>query len=184
MESINMENIYIALLRGINVSGQKKIRMADLRQVLEKSGLQNVKTYIQSGNIVFEKGTIKKEDLREHIFDAIRQNFGFDVPTLIIQKEEIEEVLDANPFSDKVNVDKLYYVWLRNSPKQELVEEFNQLYFEREQFHITDKCVYLLCESGYGNAKLNNNYIEGKLKVGATTRNQKTMIKLLEMVSS
>ena len=179
-----MGNTYIGLLRGINVSGQKKIKMAELRRVLEEIGLQKVKTYIQSGNIVFEGGNIEQNDLQRYIFDAIYQNFGFEVPVLLFNKEEIEHVLNKSPFMDTDGENRLYYVWLRTSPKHDLVEQFNQHQFKHEDYFVTDKCVYLLCKNGYGRAKLNNNYIENKLKVEATTRNRKTMLKLLEMIDS
>ncbi|WP_318310513.1 DUF1697 domain-containing protein [Flagellimonas crocea] len=177
-----MGKTYIALLRGINVSGQKKIKMADLRDVLEQTDLKNVKTYIQSGNIVFDTDLDERNQIEEIITTAIQKQFGFEVPTLVIQGEDIERILKANPFSEEEE-NKLYYVLLKTSIKDELVKQFNQLQFEKEGFHITDSCVYLYCKNGYGNAKLNNNLIEKKLGTPATTRNQKTMLKLLEMVS-
>jgi len=182
-ELVIMGNTYIGLLRGINVSGQKKIKMAELRDVLEEIGLKNVKTYIQSGNIVFNSERTDQNKLQETIATSIRKHFGFDVPTLVIQEEDIKQILETNPFSGEGEANKLYYVLLKNAPKEDLVKEFNQLHFENEGHHITDKCVYLLCKNGYGKAKLNNNVVEKKLKVEATTRNQKTMLKLLEMAS-
>jgi len=178
-----MLKTYIALLRGINVSGQKKIKMAELRDVLQSKGLQNLKTYIQSGNIIFDSELGDKEKLQQIIVAAIHQHFGFDVPTLVIQEEDIKQILETNPFSDKEEVNKLYYVLLKKPSDKTSKEQFEELHFENEDYHITDKCVYLLCKNGYGKAKLNNNLIEKKLKVEATTRNQKTMLKLLEMAS-
>tara|TARA_Y100001933_G_scaffold260027_1_gene311229 strand:- start:11377 stop:11982 length:606 start_codon:yes stop_codon:yes gene_type:complete len=180
-EWINMGNTFIALLRGINVGGQKKIKMAELRAVLEDEGLQNVKTYIQSGNIVFKSDETNREKLQNRIAGTIRQYFGFDVSTLVIREKDIRQILEANPFYNESAEGKLYYVLLRNPPEKELVQQLEQLHFDHEVFHITDTCVYLHCKGGYGKAKLNNNYIEKKLKVDATTRNERTMKKLLEM---
>ncbi|MCR9226218.1 MAG: DUF1697 domain-containing protein [Flavobacteriaceae bacterium] len=179
-----MGNTYIALLRGINVSGQKKIKMADLKQILQENGLKDVKTYIQSGNIVFDSDQTDKNKLQKKIIKTIDDHFGFDVPTLVLRQEDIKSILKANPYLKQAEETKLYYVLLKSPPKAELVEKFNQLQFENEGFHITKRCVYLLCKNGYGKAKLNNNLLENKLKVEATTRNHKTMLKLLEMVSS
>ncbi|MBO0330556.1 DUF1697 domain-containing protein [Muricauda sp. CAU 1631] len=179
-----MENTYIALLRGINVSGQKKIKMADLRLVLKENGLKNVKTYIQSGNIIFDSDLVDRNKLEEIMSSSILEHFGFHVPALILQKGDVEQILKANAFLSEAEEDKLYYVLLKNVPKEELVEQFNQLQVETERFWITDTCVYLFCKNGYGRAKLNNNFVEKKLKVEATTRNHKTMLKLLEMASS
>ncbi|MEC7770445.1 MAG: DUF1697 domain-containing protein [Bacteroidota bacterium] len=179
-----MGNTYIGLLRGINVSGQKKIKMADLRLVLEENGLKNVKTYIQSGNIVFDHKQVDANKLEEIIASTIRAHFGFDVPTLIIQKDDVEQTLKVNPFLEESEENNLYYVLLKNPPREELIAQFNELQFENERFLVTDTCVYLFCENGYGRAKLNNNFVEKKLKVEATTRNHKTMLKLLEMTST
>ncbi|WP_240905040.1 DUF1697 domain-containing protein [Flagellimonas oceani] len=158
--------------------------MADLRQVLVENGLKNIKTYIQSGNIVFDSNQTDKDKLQKKIVKIIHGHFGFDVPTLVVQQEDIKSILEANPYLKKAEENKLYYVLLKSAPKEELVQQFNQLEYENEGFRITNKCVYLFCKNGYGKAKLNNNLIENKLKVEATTRNHKTMLKLLEMVSS
>ncbi|MDC6365518.1 MULTISPECIES: DUF1697 domain-containing protein [Flavobacteriaceae] len=175
---------FIALLRGINVSGQKKIKMADLKVSLEKIGLQNVTTYIQSGNVVFKSNVDKASALEELIHTCILKNFGFEVPILVITSDVVQKVLEANPFKDETEENCLYFVLLKQPPQQELVYKLNEQDFPNEDFHIVPNCVYLCCRKGYGNAKLNNNLIEHKLKVQATTRNLKTMKKLLDMASN
>ncbi|MER3375449.1 MAG: DUF1697 domain-containing protein [Allomuricauda sp.] len=172
---------FIALLRGINVSGQKKIKMAELRETLTQNGLENVQTYIQSGNIIFDSEVLETSTLEHTIHKAIAQDFGFEVPTLVVSGSAIQKVLEDNPFANKAEENRLYYVLLKQAPEKDVVAQFEELSFTNEDFHVTEKCVYLMCKKGYGNAKLNNNLIERKLKVEATTRNQKTMQKLLEM---
>ncbi|WP_420320514.1 DUF1697 domain-containing protein [Flagellimonas sp.] len=172
---------FIAFLRGINVSGQKKIKMADLKQALESNGLDNVQTYIQSGNLVFDADEINLTQLEDAIHETIASTFGFDVPVLVLTRQKLIGILDANPFSDEPDKKSLYYVLLKTKPNTDLVTEFNQLKFENEDFHITDSCVYLCCKAGYGKAKLSNNLIERKLKVEATARNLRTMLKMAEM---
>ncbi|WP_306012424.1 MULTISPECIES: DUF1697 domain-containing protein [unclassified Allomuricauda] len=179
-----MADTFIALLRGINVSGQKKIKMAELRAVLEDAGLQNVTTYIQSGNLVFDSEESQTKTLQELINSTILKHFGFEVPTLVVQRAEIQQFLEDNPFLDTTESNKLYYVLLQQRPKEEFIKRFHQLNFEHEDFHITDNCVYLQCKKGYGKAKLNNNLIERKLQVQATTRNDRTLRKLLELSAS
>ncbi|MEW2921215.1 DUF1697 domain-containing protein [Muricauda sp. ANG21] len=176
-----MKKTFIALLRGINVGGQKKIKMAELRETLTRTGLENVQTYIQSGNVIFESSEGNLKSLENSVREAILKNFGFEVPTLVISGNDIKEILKANPFADKVEENKLYYVLLKKAPAKDLVAQFEELNYPNEDFHSTEKCVYLMCKKGYGNAKLNNNLIEQKLKVEATTRNHKTMQKLLEL---
>ncbi len=173
-------NTYIALLRGINVGGQKKIKMAELRSVLENMGLKNVQTYIQSGNIVFGHNDTDTKALEIRVHDKIEKHFGFDVPVLILEPKDVDRILNESPFVDD-GENRLYYVLLKNAPNEGLKAAFNNLQFDHEDFHITDTCVYLFCRNGYGNAKLNNNLIERKLKVEATTRNHKTMLKLFEL---
>lgn len=175
---------YIALLRGINVSGQKKIKMADLKKTLENNGLQNVTTYIQSGNVVFGHPSEDIVLLQQLVHGAILKDFGFDVPTLVIEGSDIENILQANPFKDKEEENRLYFVLLKEIPDKALTEAFNKLEFTHEDFHVEDNCVYLCCKKGYGNAKLNNNLVERKLKVQATTRNLKTLQKLVDVVKS
>jgi Uncharacterized protein conserved in bacteria len=175
-------NTYIALLRGINVSSQKMIKMAELRTSLEHIGLQNVQTYIQSGNVIFDTDIEGKEKIQDVVHAVILRDFGFDVPTLVITREAVGSILKANPFANEEE-NRLYFVLLKNPPEKSLVDQFKEQKLENEDFHITDQCVYLVCKKGYGNAKLNNNLIERKLKVEATTRNLKTMQKLLEMTA-
>jgi len=175
-------NTYITLLRGINVSGQKSIKMADLRESLEHIGFQNVQTYIQSGNVIFDTDIEGKEKIQDVVHAVILKDFGFNVPTLAVTREAVESILEANPFTGEEE-NKLYFVLLKSPPEKSLVDQFNEMQFENEDFHITNDCVYLLCKKGYGNSKLSNNLIERKLKVEATTRNLKTMEKLLEMTT-
>ncbi|AYN69200.1 DUF1697 domain-containing protein [Euzebyella marina] len=172
---------YIAFLRGVNVSGQKKLPMAQLREVLSKSGLSDVGTYIQSGNIFFSYQEVEKEEIEKLIRKTILTEFGFEVPVLVQLKTDIEDVVQNNPFLDSQDKARLYYVLLKEAPSEELKKAFEQEVFENENFHITNECVYLSCNAGYGKAKLNNNLIERKLKVEATTRNHKTMLKMNEL---
>ena len=99
---------YISLLRGINVSGQKKILMADLKSLYEELGFTNVQTYIQSGNVVFEYQASSSEKLEQMIFDKIKAHYGFEVPNLILTSNEIEEALKSNPYQD---IEKMYFTF-------------------------------------------------------------------------
>ncbi|MGX1928518.1 DUF1697 domain-containing protein [Flagellimonas sp. 2504JD4-2] len=172
---------FIAFLRGINVSGQKKIKMVELKQVLEDGGLQNVVTYIQSGNLVFESDETDIGKLEITINKTILDAFGFDVPILVLTLDELEQILESNPYADEPDTKSLYYVMLKTKPNSDLVGAFSQVKFENEDFTITDNCVYLRCKAGYGKAKLSNNLIERKLKVEATARNLRTMLKMVDL---
>ncbi len=174
---------YIALLRGINVSGQKKIKMTDLKALLVKLGLKDVVTYIQSGNVVFSSDEMKLRSLEEKIKKGISDSFGFDVPVLVKTKMELEEILQKSPYTKQEDLDakRIYYVLLKDAPEQESIANLVQDDYPNELFSIRENCVYLNCLNGAGKAKLTNNIIERKLKVSATTRNHRTMVKLLEL---
>jgi len=177
-------NRYISFLRGVNVSGQKKIKMVDLKQSLLKAGFQEVRTYIQSGNLVFDSSIAAKEEAGNLVSKVIKDDFGFDVPVTIKTSADIQEILDTNPFGHEAEPKALYFALLLEPASQELAHSFQQLRFETEDFHYTDTCVYLNCKMGAGKAKLNNNLIENKLKVTATTRNLNTMRKMVELASN
>lgn len=169
---------YISLLRGINVSGQKKILMADLKALYEKIGFKNVQTYIQSGNVVFESEETNPKKLEQLIFDSIKKQYGFEVPNLILSPKEIEDALKNNPFND---IEKMYIIFLADLPSKESIKKLYTYSFEEEYYELIGKVVYFHCPNGAGRAKMNNNFFEQKLKVIATSRNLKTTQKLLEM---
>ncbi len=177
---------YIALLRGINVSGRKKIKMEALRAMMRELGFEAVTTYIQSGNIVFRTKASDPKDLGRSIAQQIEKTFGHEVPVLVLSIKELTRILELHPFRnvDSSDQNSLYFVLLLETPVHEVVAALNGEKFDGEWFSITNDCVYLVCQNGYGNAKLNNNLVERKLKVLATTRNHRTMIKLIEIANS
>ncbi|OFY91714.1 MAG: hypothetical protein A3K10_14210 [Bacteroidetes bacterium RIFCSPLOWO2_12_FULL_31_6] len=171
---------YISILRGINVSGQKMIKMADLKVLYEELGFKKVQTYIQSGNVVFEYQETEGNTLEKMIFDKILSHYGFEVPNLILTPKDIEEALKNNPFQQ---YEKMYFTFLNEIPKSENIEKLSGFNFVDEHYEVIGKVVYFYCPNGYGNAKMNNNFFENKLKVKATTRNLNTVKKLLEMTN-
>ena len=170
---------YIALLRGINVSGQKKILMADLRALCESLGFLNVRTYIQSGNVIFDS---ENEVSSEIISGAIEKKYGWHVPVLLTTAGEIQAILDGCPFP-KETKEKSYFGLLYDPPSTEAVKTTLSYNFPNEEFYITSKCVYLYCAKGYGHSKTGNNFFEKKLKISITSRNYRTMVKLMDMAS-
>ncbi|WP_159022534.1 DUF1697 domain-containing protein [Formosa sp. L2A11] len=175
-------NTYIALLRGINVSGQKKVPMAELRELMANLGFVNVKTYIQSGNVVFQSSEKNLSVLEAKISETISETFGFEVPVLVKNESQLQEIFNFNSFSEEERPTS-YFTLLSEIPKVELVESVLEETYKDEVFTITDSCVYLYSKHGYGKAKCNTNFFERKLKVSATTRNFKTMQKLLSLCS-
>ncbi|WNJ19521.1 DUF1697 domain-containing protein [Pontibacter sp. G13] len=176
-------NTYICLLRGINVSGQKKLPMAELRKLLSELGLVDVKTYIQSGNAVFRTTIDDMSELGRKIEARILEVFKFQVPIWIIPLQTWENALNSLP-SDYDTPDQkgsLYVVWLDQSPDPSLLEAISAPEDDPTSFAAKEHWLYLYVPNGYGKTPFNNNFFERKLKQRATTRNWKTMLKLHEM---
>ncbi len=169
---------YISILRGINVSGQKKIKMVDLKKLYENLGFKNVETYIQSGNVIFQSNEVDEKKLEQLIFDGIQKLYEFEVPNLVLTAIEIETALQNNPFKD---IEMMYLTFLAEKPAKENIEKLYTYHFDEEYYKLIDKVVYFHCPNGAGRAKMINNFFENKLKVMATSRNLKTTKKLLEM---
>ncbi len=168
---------YISILRGINVSGQKKINMAELKALYETLNFKNVRTYIQSGNVIFEYKQIDPQKLSKQIEQIIAQKYHFEVSVIIRLVNEIGHVLNINPFLTKndIDVSKLHVSFLSETPKQIDIDKIKILDYKPDEFIIIGKEVYVHCPNGYGNTKLTNTFFEKKLNLTATTRNWKTV---------
>lgn len=174
---------YIALLRGINVSGQKSIKMAELRTQLEDLGFANVQTYIQSGNIVFDFEKYRSADLENLIRTKILDQYGFEVHVMVKTPEQLEKVVHDNPFIHEAREEstRLFVTFLSDIPSPERVDKLKTLDYSPERWVLIGSDVYFFAANGYGKAKMNNNFFEAKLKIQATTRNWKTVNMLLQM---
>jgi len=172
---------YIALLRGINVSGQKMIKMVDLIKALEELKFSKIRTYIQSGNIIFQCDKTDPSQLAVKIAGKISDHFRFEVPVVIRTLSELEQVSENNPFLVKrtEDVDKLHVTFLSKEPDLVDLRKAEENSFLPDEFIISGKEVYLFCPDGYGRTKLTNTFFENKLKSTATTRNWKTIRQLL-----
>lgn len=174
---------YIALLRGINVGGQKKIKMADLKVMFESMGFKDVKTYIQSGNVIFNYDSSDTIILANRVEEKISETFGFSAKTIIRTAEELRSIIDNNPFIKEpdIELDKLHVTLMIDVPAPNIISSLNIKKEENERYLIISKEIYLYCPNGYGNTKLNNSIFEKKLNIAATTRNWKTITKLHEL---
>ncbi len=176
-------NTFIALLRGINVSGCNKIKMTELQQLFIDLGFKNVTTYIQSGNVVFLTNLTEIDKIEQQIINSIKQTFGYVVQVIVLTKKSLETIYASNPFLHEPNIDitKLHVTLLSNKPNEKDIAPLKTLSKNEDTFTIVDKTIYLYCPNGYGKTKLNNNLFEKKLKISATTRNWNTISKLVEI---
>ncbi len=170
---------YIALLRGINVSGKNKILMTDLKQILQELKLKDVITYIQSGNVIFKSDELAI-NLSKTISAKILETFNYNIPVFILNKKELQHIYNNNPFvNNNVEFKKLYFCFINKTPINTIaLSNYN---IKNDQYKITNKVLYLKYENGAGKTKLTNKLIENKLQVIATSRNYKTITKLLEL---
>jgi uncharacterized protein (DUF1697 family) len=158
------------------------IKMEALRKMYEDLKFKNVRTYIQSGNIIFQDKPAKPEVLKEKIAKRILKETGFEVPVMVKDIEEIASVLKSNPFlKRKEDTAKLHVTFLSGEPGKETLDKIPEGKYGKDEFILSGRTVFLFCPDGYGNTKLSNNFFENKLKVTATTRNWKTINELHRM---
>jgi len=175
---------FVAILRGINVGGKRKILMADLKKMFNQMGFENVVTYIQSGNVVFNADAgIQADKLSKPLENEIEKSFNYDVPVIVRTAAEVEKVIANNPFLEMANgdIERLYVTFLSEIPSKENLEIINKIKFDQDTFEIVGRDVYGYCAGKYHKSKITNQFFEGKLKVKATSRNWKTVLKLKEL---
>ncbi len=169
----------IALLRGINVSGKNKIRMAELKSLFEDLGCESVSTYLQSGNVVYQStSAISAQDIQS----AISNQFGLEVPVLVLDGDQLTGLMQNNPFlKEGAESAHCYVTFLWEPPSQTAINECVIPNNESGRFSITGKTIYVHCPDGYGRTKIHTVFFEKKLGLLATTRNWKTVNALLEL---
>ncbi|CAG4999285.1 hypothetical protein DYBT9275_02194 [Dyadobacter sp. CECT 9275] len=182
----NTATTYIALLRGINVSGKNMIKMPALAGAFEELSFAHVRTYVQSGNVIFEAAAEKEETLQQRIQEQISRDFKADVPVLVLRADSLVHLRNGNPFleDERTDLSKLHITFLSHEPDAEMISKIETDKYLPDTFVIQKQCIYLYCPGGYGKTKLTNNFFESKLKQIATTRNWNTVNKLIEMAAS
>jgi uncharacterized protein (DUF1697 family) len=176
----------IALLRGINVSGQKPIRMAELQESLTSSGLKDVRTYLQSGNIVFSASQPDTVALATKMKAKIAQDFGHEVPVLVMSAKELDAVVNSNPlWPGSGGEPKLFHgTFLFQPVSQSSFQALKLPASTDERAVLVGQVVLLHCPHGYGKTKLSNSYFERVLGVLATTRNWRTILALQQLCTA
>ena len=177
-------NKKIALLRGINVGGKRKVLMKDLQELFAELGFYDIVTYIQSGNVIFNSSSQLSEiEIAAKIENGITNKYNFSVPVIIVSAKRLERTIKNNPFilDDDTDVSRLALTFLKGKPKTENRIEAESYVFKPDKFNIIDRDVYIYFEGKSHLSKMTNNFFENKLKVSATTRNWKTVMKLSEL---
>ena len=175
---------YVAFIRGINVGKNKLIPMDDLKTHFSDMGFSNIKTYLRSGNIIFESDSLDIDEIEEKISNKIEKSFGFWAECIVKTKKDFYSIITNNPYGDNQK-EELYITLFKEKVDEnlskELIKEYKNIDTD-DKFIIAEKEVYLLLKSKYHKTKFNNNYFESKLNNISTTRSLKTMLKIKEIL--
>jgi len=178
---------YLALLRGINVGGKNIIKMVELRKCLEKRGLKDVTTYIQSGNIIFSSDETDKSSLERKIESAILEEFGLTVPTVVLSHNELKTIVDELPpkWATKIEQGWRYYYYFLKSPYDidEILLSIGELKPDIETLDVGKGVLYQSSDMAkYGRTTTSKIVSKPVYKI-ATIRNHNTVMKLLGLMN-
>jgi uncharacterized protein (DUF1697 family) len=175
---------YIGLLRGINVGGKNKIKMVELIKILKGIGLENIRTYIQSGNIVFQCVERDYDEIALEISQAICDSYGFSPITLVLGLKEFSEAIKNNPFPEAENEPKaLHFYFLEQVPQNPNIAALENIKRESECYKLVGKVFYLYAPEGIGRSKLAAK-VENALGVVVTARNWRSVNKIYSLATS
>lgn len=174
---------HIALLRGINVGGKNMLPMADLAKMFAEAGCTDVRTYIQSGNVVFKAAPDIAAGLPKAISAQIVKKFGLAVPVVLRNLEQLEKVVTNNPFLKAgAPEDILHVMFLADVPKTDSIAQLDPKRSPPDEFIVRGRDIYLKLPNGVARSKLTNAWFDSKLGTVSTGRNWRTVLKLLEMM--
>ncbi len=176
-------NIYAIFLRGVNVGGNSKINMNILKEALVKEKFTNVKTYLNSGNVILGAAA-SKDNVMKTVRQVIQSQFVMNISIIIKTPEELTHILESDPFNPQTETDhsKKMVVMLSGKTNTSKVLAFKEDKKIDENFYLKNDVLYIYYHNGAGRSKLTNGYIEKKLNIISTARNWNTMTKIREIV--
>lgn len=178
-----MSETYLALLRGINVGGKNKLPMKDLKEFFVEGRCTDVRTFIQSGNVLFKAPANLAAKIPTLVAARIAARFGYKIPVVLRTTDEISEVVTRNPFLEPGTAeDGLHVMFLADLPGAQAVASLDPDRSPGDTFIVLGRDVYLRLPNGAGKSKLTNAYFDSKLGTNSTARNWRTVTKLLELM--
>jgi len=181
---VSSATVHVALLRGINVGGRNKLPMKELASLFRDAGSREVETYIQSGNVVFEAEPALADRIAGVVSEAIRRDFGLDVPVVTRTEYELARVVDTNPFLEGGGDESILHVaFLADLPDADRVRSLDPNRSPPDEFAVAGREIYLRCPNGMARTKLTNAYFDSRLATVSTMRNWRTVSTLLTMAS-
>lgn len=177
--------VYIAMLRGINIGPHKRMKMEKLRASSEALGFEAVKTYIQSGNLVFRAGKLRPEALSKKLEEQIVRDFGFSSDIIIRSKAEFDEIVTGNPLLRERALDqsKLHVLFTREAPSPAAIRKLESLTLEPDKVRHAGQEIYFYFPNGVSGSSLWKHPLDRVLEVPGTMRNWRTVVTLCEMAS-
>lgn len=177
-------NTYIALFRGINVGGKNLLPMRELVPLFEALGMRKVRTYIQSGNVVFEGEDVHAAKLSDQIGAAVKESYGFAAHLLILTPDELTVAIASNPYPEAESDPRtLHLTFLSSVPESPDLEALESIKRDSERFMLEGKVFYLHALEGVGRSKLASR-IEKSLGVAGTARNWRSVCAIEAMATS
>ena len=174
---------YLALLRGINVGGKNKLPMKDLRELITNLGCENVTTYIQSGNVVFQAEPMPEEELAGKIETRILERFGLKIPVILRTTDELQRTIIENPFLSAASDEStLHVMFLKHAPSLERIKSLDPERSPGDAFIVRGRAIFLHLPNNVANSKLTNAYFDSKLATISTGRNWRTVETLRDMM--
>jgi uncharacterized protein (DUF1697 family) len=175
---------YVALLRGVNVGGKNLLPMKDLTCLFEDAGCAGVRTYIQSGNVIFTASQAKADKLPARIAKTIADRFGYRTPVILRRAEDLGETIRNNPFLQAgASENFLHVLFLAGQPDARAIAGLDPLRSPADTFVVRGREIYLQCPNGVGGTKLTNAWFDSKLSTISTGRNWRTVLKLFELAT-
>jgi uncharacterized protein (DUF1697 family) len=177
-------NTYISMLRGINVGGHTQVSMAALKDVYSTLGFKNIRTYLQSGNVLFECSALQTASLADAIEAGLKTALGMNIAVVLRTPGDYQRLIESNPFLHGRQADpaSLHVTFLKQAPSDLQAGQRLAPPGSVDEYILLGQDVFLFCPNGYGKTRLSNAFFERKLGTPATTRNWKTVLALHHMV--
>lgn len=176
---------HIALLRGVNVGGKNRLPMKDLRAIFEEIGCGDVRSYIQSGNVVYSASKAMSKRVSRRAAAAIEEHFGFRSPVITRTALEFERAVHDNPFPEAEEAPKTVHLgFLASEPTETSLATLDPERSPPDRFIVRGREIYLHCPNGVARSKLTTAYFDARLGVVCTMRNYRTVTRLLDMATA
>lgn len=176
-----MKNIYILFLRGVMPTGKNKVPMAQLKECLVDFGFQDVKTWIQTGNVVL-KTELSRDAISVTVSRLIEEKIGAIIPVIVKTREELIQILDENPYKNAgYDISRVFFSMFNGEPENALKSALLDADYFPEYLTISTQVAYMYIPGIYGKGRLSNSFFEKKMKIVATSRNYNTITKMIEL---